>query len=163
MTMDNNHTDLSAEGSKQALAERELISHLIETGHHKTNFTRQTVFFKTLFQHNVLRQSIPDNFSSVHPIHGKGDAMIGHNARRGGGQILRYLHSSQMLWCLVQRGWTRKIIFVIDVPLQEPGKSFADGTKHKAVHDFDRPLLGVSWWVYEDPKRDRVEEIMWKF
>ncbi len=59
--MDNNGTDLSAEGSKQA--------HLIETGHHKTNFTWQTVFFKTVFQHNVLRQSIPDNFSSVHPIH----------------------------------------------------------------------------------------------
>lgn len=37
MTMDNNGTDLSAEGSKQA--------HLIETGHHKTNFTWQTVFF----------------------------------------------------------------------------------------------------------------------
>lgn len=42
--MDNNCIDLSAEGSKQALAERELISHLIEAGHqkHKTNFTWQT-------------------------------------------------------------------------------------------------------------------------
>ncbi len=96
--MDNNHTDLSAEGSKQALAERELISHLIETGHHKTNFTRQTVFFKTLFEHNVLRQSIPDNFSSVHPIHGERRRYDWAQCKkRRRSKILRYLHSSQML------------------------------------------------------------------